>query len=184
MKTLTTALSLLTIGVIAIASFADTFEGSLVVSPQWTHSKEVGVSTVSETFGLLLRQSHTTGTNVNQMTDVVVLSRTLAGSTNETFNLAGGVTNSFGDVVNFREVRFLAVRSSSANNPTIEIGGASENQFASWLGDSSDKVKVAPSGLLLMTAPLTGFSSTNGNLQVTNTGTNSASYLLYIGGVE
>jgi hypothetical protein len=174
-------LSLLAASVVAVA---DTFEGTLIVSPQWTHSKTVGASTVSESFGLLLRQAHDTGTNVNQMTDVVVLSRTLAGSTNETINLAGGVTNSFGDVVNFSEVRFLAVRSSVSTNPIIELGGASTNQFASWLGDSSDTVKIAPSGLLLVTAPREGFSSTNGNLKVTNTGTNTASYIIYVGGVE
>ena len=161
-----------------------TFTGTLVVDTSWTQKKTVGSSTVTETFSELLRQSHTTGTAANQMSGVVVIDGSLTNSASATHNVSGGITNSFGDTITFTEIRFFAFYSDDTDNDTIELGDAATSEFSSWLGGTNQTVKVAGGGLLMWTAPTTGFSSTNGNLKVTNTGTNTVTYQVYFGGIE
>ena len=185
MKTRRIAIAIIGLG-LCVRAWAQTttFSGTLIVQPVWTHEKTAGSSTVSETFSELLRMTHTSGTNASQMSTVVVIAATLAASATNTHNLAGGVTNSFGDATTFVDARLLAFRSSSATNPVLALGNAATNTFSSWLGAASHTVRVAPGGLLLWTAPVAGWSCADGNLQVVNTGTNSATYQLYVGGAR
>jgi len=162
-----------------------TFSGRFVVLPNWTHSKTTGSSTLTESFSDLLSWTHTTGTNANQMSTIVVSSGTLTNSQAVTLDLTSSV-NGFGDSVAFSTVRFLAAKASSSNVDAIEIGGTNANRFASWTGSTNGVVSVRPGGIMLLVAPdATGYTvGTNGNLVVENTGTNSASYEVYIGGSE
>ena len=169
---------------VSAVAVSTSFTGTLVVDTSWRQSKVVGVSTVSESFSELLRQAHTDGTNANQMTAVVAIDGSLTNSASVTYNLSGGVTNSFGEAVTFADVRFFALYSDSSANSEIAIGDAASAEFDSWLGGTNHTVKVAAGGLFLFTAPNDGFCSTNGNLKVTNTGTNTVTYQVYIGGVE
>jgi hypothetical protein len=179
---ISTAILICTAAIVWAASTS--FTGTLIVDAAWRQSKVVGVSTVSESFSELLRQTHTDGTNANQMSAVVAIDGSLADSASVTYNLAGGVTNSFGDAVTFADVRFFAVYSDSSANSNIAVGGADSTAFDSWLGVTNSTVLVAPGGLFMFTSPNDGFCSTNGNIKVSNTGTNTVTYQVYIGGIE
>jgi len=123
------------------------------------------------------------GTNAFEMNQLWSSQRTLTNGANETINILGGITNSFGSALTMSEVRLISFSSASANTDQITIGGASANAFSSWLGDPSDTVKLRPGGYLLAIAPdATGYAvSTNGNIKVSNDGTNSVIYDVYIG---
>jgi len=166
----------------ALVASAESFSGSLIVRPQWTHTKTTA-TTASESFSTLYNFIFTSGTNSFQMDQIWTSQRTLTNSANETINIAGGITNSFGTVLTMAEVRLISVKSASANVDSITIGGAAANTFASWLGDTSDTITIRPGGYLLAIAPdATGYAvSTNGNIKVTNNGTNSVTYDIYIG---
>ncbi len=80
----------------------------------------------------------------------------------------------------------MAITAASANSNSVTMGGAGANAFVTWCGGTNHTVTVTPGGAAVFIAPgLAGFAvSSNGLLKVTNSGTNSASYVLYIGGSE
>ena len=184
------SLAVLTIVLGAVAALsATTFTGNTLIRQAWNHQK-TGVTTTQEDFsgdaGRLLDWDHTSGTGANQMNQLFRESVTLTNGAARTIDLAGGVTNAFGDSVTFAEVRFFAVSLSSANSNAITVGNASANQFASWCGSATDTVTIRPGGLFLMVAPdsIGYVVSTNGNLKILNAGTNSVTYNLWIGGSD
>jgi len=87
--------------------------------------------------------------------------RTLADGANETLDLAGGLTDAFGDTVTFANVKalYLYNKSSDAN---LVIGGAASNAFSALFGDAADKMVLAPGGRLLVwaTASASGYAVT------------------------
>jgi len=171
----------------ACAAIADTsFSGSTILLRDWTHEK-TAATTVSESFSRYgWSWTHTSGTNANQMTDIWAKTVTIAGSGTNSIDLAGGVTNSFGDVLTFSRVNMLTVVASSTNSAPVAVGGAASAAFASWLGSSSDAVIVRPGGLLVVAAPdITGYAvGTNSVLQIVNQSTNSVSVTVSVGGIE
>jgi hypothetical protein len=164
---------------------ATSFSGRFVAMPNWTHQKTTGSSTLAESFGSLFDWTHTSGTNASQMSTLVVEAGTLTNAQSVTFDLANAV-NGFGDSVTFKTVRFLAVKAGTANTSAIRIGGDTANRFGSWGGGTNDTINIRPGGFLMLIAPdATGYAvGTNGNLVVSNTGTNSATYELYVGGAQ
>jgi len=162
-----------------------TFTGRLVLSPDWKHNKTGGSSTLKETFSAFLDWTHTTGTNANQMGTIIVDSYTLTNSESRTIDL-DSIANGFGDTIDFLTVRFMAISCDSDNVDPVTMGDAAANEFDSWCGGTNQTVTIRPGGIILFVAPdLTGYAvGTDGNLKISNTGTNNASYDLYIGGNE
>ena len=166
----------------AISVRAASFSGSLIVSPNWTHSS-TGVTTVAETFSTLLLWNFTSGTNAHQMNQLWRQRSSVAASGTNEINIAGGITNAFGEVLTMSEVRMMifSLETNQLNN--ISIGGAAGTPFSTWLGDASDKLVMRPGGFFLLTAPdATGYAvSTNSLIRITNEGTNAITYDVYIG---
>ena len=183
MKTHAAISMLLTAAFIAAAATIE-FEGTLTLDPQWLNVKTDGASVVRETFSDLIALTHTTGTNANQMTSLAKSSGILTNSASVTLSLLGGVENAFGDPITFTRVNFLCITAPAANLSALHIGGAASAPFTSWCGTGGLAV-LRPGGTILYHAPdITGYAvGTNGNLKILNTGTNSATYSIYIGGI-
>lgn len=181
-----TKLAIFAISLCAICVIGETtFTGNLIVRPAWTYTTSEGSSSTAETLARMFDWDHTTGTNANQMTSFFHEQVTLTNGLARTNNLAS-VTDAFGATIVFAEVRMFAIAASSTNAHPLTIGAASANVFSTWCGSATDTVTVRPGGIFLMVAPdLTGFAvSTNGNLKILNTGTNSVSYEIYVGGSQ
>lgn len=185
-KAIFAALILAAGGLAEAASTA--FSGTLFVWPQWVNSKTVGSAVVSETLGKIVENTHTFGTNSMQMNAFVRYAGTLTNGEARTFNLQGGVSNSFGDAVNFRRVNFLAVKGATNNAAEITVGDAAANPFVGWIGGTNPTATVRVGGMVMAYAPdATGYAvATNSNsLKIQNATTNALlGYELYIGGVE
>ena len=105
----------------------------------------------------------TDGTGANQAKIAFADERTLAASANETLDLAGGLTDAFGNAITFTKIKAIMVQASAANTNDVLIGGAAATGFSSWVGDATDVVKVKPGGLFLIVAPDTnGYGVTAG----------------------
>jgi len=169
----------------AIIASAETFSGTTLVRPRWVHTK-TAATTATETFGNLYEWTFTSGHTTNQMDQLWTDQRTLTNAATETLDLAGGITNTFGTVLTMAEVRLIAVGSASANTDTIILGNAASNEFDSWLGGTNQTLIVRPGGFFFLAAPdVTAYTvSTNGNLKISNGGTNSVTYDIYIGGAS
>ena len=168
---------------------ATTFSGNTLVRLAWAHQK-TGTTTTAEDFSgdanRLFDWDHTSGTASNQMNTLFRETVTLTNGQARTVNLATGVANAFGDTVTFDEVRFLAVTTLAANLNNITVGNAATNEFDSWCGGTNQTITVVPGGTWIMVAPNTaGYdSSTDGNLKILNSGTNSVTYDLWVGGAN
>ena len=171
----------------AVSIHAASFDGSLIVSPNWTHSS-TGVTTVAETFSTLLLWNFTSGTNAHQMNQLWrKRSSVIASGTNQ-IDIAGGITNAFGEALNMSEVRMMIFSMATNQLNNISIGAAASTPFSTWLGDASDKVVMRPGGFFLLTAPdatayavSTNSVTTNSLIRITNEGTNTITYDVYIG---
>lgn len=73
-------------------------------------------------------------------------SGTLAASANVDLDLAGGLTDSFGNSLTYVKVKALAVTASSGNTNNVIVGGATSNAWATIFGDATDKLVVRPGG--------------------------------------
>ena len=175
----------LTLGAIAAAVASESFSGSLLIRPSWTHTSE-GVTTGSESFDTLLSWTHTNGDTTNQMNQVWVSRRSLASNASEVIDIDGAITNIFGTVLTVAEVRFFAVVSASTNTTAIAVGNAPSTAFATWVRSSDDSVIVRPGGALVLVAPdATAYAvSGNGNIGITNLGASAVAYDVWIGGSD
>lgn len=165
---------------------ATTFTGRLILVPDWSHQKTDGASTAKETFDSFDDWTTTTGTNANQMTTIAMYTVALTNSeTNIVFN-AASCTNSFGDAVTFAVVRFMCFTAATGNIDVVSIGGAAANTMTNWVADASDKINLRPGGTALFVAPdFAGYAVGGaGVIQAINTGTNTATVTMYVGGSE
>lgn len=111
-----------------------------------------------------LKQTYTftNGTGANQAGNVFADQRT-TDDTGESLDLAGGLTNAFGETITFTAIKAIAVRASASNSLNVLVGGAAANGFVNWVGNASDIVVVPPGGTFVLVDPgATGFGVTAG----------------------
>ena len=79
--------------------------------------------------------------------------RTLAASASEDLDLAGGITDEYGNTLTFVELSGIIIKN---NNETagddLLIGGAASNAFVGWFENSSDIMRVKARDTLYLTA--------------------------------
>ena len=172
--------------------YANDITGSIKLSPNLTHEGAGTASTMTETISDVWKwagTSSTIGTNglATALTKLYALAATMpAGGTN-IYDLAGGVTNNFGEVLTFAKVKFLAFCPTNSLGATrsMLIGPAPENGW-SWQSTTTAAVRVYASGVFCVgTASTNGYTVTAGTgdqLQIINDATNAAGFALYIAG--
>ena len=148
---------------------------------------DLGTPTTTETF--TGSDTLASGTGLDQADQVWSDSGTLSSTASATLDIAGGLTNNLGETVTFAIVKGLAISVTSTNTTDImSVGGAASNAWETWVGAAGDVVKVGPGGVLLNWNPsAAGFAVTAGSadqLKLTNTGTNTLSYNVWICGVK
>ena len=94
-----------------------------------------------------------TGTGADQADLIFSDTRTIAASSDEDLDLAGGLTDALGSTLTMVRVKAIIVTADSGNTNNVEVGGASANQFINWVGDASDKIVVMPGGMFCLVAP-------------------------------
>jgi hypothetical protein len=157
----------------SLAATDTTFEGKVQVSTSWVHSQTGKLTTVSESLGTLLSQTHTTGTNAAQMNAFVTLSGTLTNTQTRTINL-NAMTNTFGQAVNFWRVNHFSAQSPAGTFGSLTISG----------GSLPDAI-IKPAGMVLFSAPgVAGYAVTNAALTISNPGPSNATYQVVIGGAQ
>lgn len=110
-------------------------------------------------------QNLSNGTGANQASQQWHDQRTLAASASETLDLAGVLTNAFGQTVTFAKIKAMIIHAAPANTNDVLVGGAASNAWLGWVGDVTDIVKVKPGGTLIWVAP-----DVNGGAVVSGTG--------------
>lgn len=151
---------------------AETVNGITVkVSIQGT---VVGSDGISQRVDISYEKTFTDGTGTNQCQNFWFDESRALNATNETLDLDGltdfqGATMTPNAAV---KVMFFQNASTTAAE-LLTLGGG---DFASWVGDATDKVKVGPAGILLLVNPIDGYTitaSTGDGLLVAHSGNSS-----------
>lgn len=124
------------------------------------------------------------GVAVNQAEEVYAAAAQLAASAVDSLDLAGGVSNSLGDVLTLTSVKALIIEAASTNQGTISVGG-NASPFASFFGDPADTLVLKPGGSVVLVAPdAAGYAvtpTTADVLDITNNdGVNVANYTITV----
>lgn len=106
--------------------------------------------------------------------------RSIAGSSSEDLDLAGGLTDAFGQALTFTKVKGIYVKAAAANVGNIVIGGKpSTGFFAGLFGDITDKIKVAPGQSFLITNMNAGWTVTAATADILLMANDAAGTALY-----
>lgn len=134
---------------------ATTLTANVTASVSWNYASTVaGDRSAIDAAAINHLVELVNGTGSNQCDIMWQARRSLGNGASDTFDLAGGLTNSFGAAITFAKVKLFFVRNLEAG--VLEIGGAT-NDWYSWLGASGDKAIVPGYGVLLTHSPL-GFA--------------------------
>mgnify|MGYP001555613384 CR=1 FL=1 len=122
------------------------------------------------------------GTGANKANQCWADERSLNASSSEEIDLAGNLSNAFGQTLTFSKVKAVVIKASASNASDVEMGGAAANAFASFVKDSSDIILIKPGGLIVLIAPdASGFDvSSNDLLKMANSGGAAISYEIIV----
>lgn len=79
--------------------------------------------------------------------------RTIAASGTDSLDLAGVLTDAFGQVMTAVEIVGVLVFAHAGNTNDVVVGGAPSNTWTGFFGDPTDKLKVKPGGFAFIAAP-------------------------------
>lgn len=165
----------LTIAALALATTlasAQTFDGSLIVRPNWQYA-QTGLVNRAVIVSDMFTWAHTNGSGTNAMERMYAASHSVVSTQSVTINVQGGISDPFGNVLYLDKIKVLAVRSTSLANPTVSM---------SWLSITNS---IRPGGFLLFVAPSLGGIGvgTSSNIVFSSTSTNTTVIDVWIGGI-
>jgi len=176
----------------ALTLRAETFTGSLYVTPAWTHT-ETGATAKSETFSDLFAWAFTNGAGAGAMNQTFSTRLTLTNGESRTLDLFTATTNAFGTVQQYYRLKVLAVSlPTTAGTNGITFGPAAEYGLTTFLGATGQVVTLRPGGFALFVAPdATGYLTYTrfmdsvdnaGRITFRNLNTNSVNVDVTVGG--
>lgn len=119
-------------------------------------------------------QAWTTGVGQNQVNRMFSDTRTLAASTAEDLDLAGGLTNAFGQTLTFARVKAIILKAAAANTNNVTVKPDGTAGFLGPFQAAAAQINVPPGGVVMLTAPsATGWvvtAATADLLEVGNSG--------------
>lgn len=156
------------------------------INTVYTSGADLGVDTAVKEFDDDIVLAN--GTSADQANKTYKKQRTLAASATENLDLAGGLTDAFGNTLTFATIKSILVRAAAGNTNNVVVGGAAANALLGIFGDATDTVNVKPGGAFLWAVPGTGAAVTPGTgdiLKVANSaGGSGVTYNIVIVGTE
>ena len=143
-----------------MAATLDTTTVAVNVSAQMVNALDLGSAKAPSS----LRRTHTFthGTGAGQAGAVFADQRT-TDDTGESLDMAGGLTNAFGETITFTAIQAVVVQASAANTVDVVVGAGGVNSFVNWVGDASDAIIIKPGGTFALIAPdAAGYAVTGG----------------------
>lgn len=165
-----------------------TLSAKLVTSLVATLTDPLDLSTPADALDYVKRVTLTSGTGANQGDMMWHDQRTLTASATEDLDLAGVLTNAFGDTQTFARIKAVIVYAATANTNNVNVTRPASNGVPLFLA-AGDGIPVRPGGLFQWVAPdATGVvvtASTGDLLTFTNSaGSTSVTYDVIIIGAS
>lgn len=119
----------------------------------WQYQNVLDLLTAKADANLTYDTALTNGTGAVDTADLIFTdTRTLAATT-ENLDLAGGLTDAFGNTLTFARIKGLFIHNTNTTaGNNLTIGGAASNAFPLF-ADTTDKYTIGPDGNLLILEP-------------------------------
>jgi len=108
----------------------------------------------------------TDGTAASQADLVFRDTRTLALSSDEGLDLAGNLTDSYGNVLTFVNVKMLYISAAATNGGNIIVGGVYGDTWLGAFTNATDQITLPASAWLKWVNPIAGYPVTAGSADV------------------
>lgn len=157
----------------------------LDLAMRWTKTNALDLTTATENPRLDYSDSLTDGTGAVDTADLVFSDRrTLAGTT-ENLDLAGSLTDAFGQTITFARIKMIFIHNRNTSvGHTLTIGGAASNAFVLF-SDTTDKYPIGPNGMMLLWEPSAAakaVTASTGDILKIDAGANTIVYDIIIVG--
>lgn len=162
-------------GTLTILSRTLVFGGKFTQDPDLT--------TAAETIAISKAQTYTDGSSADQANQPWSDEIELA-ATSGNLDLAGGLTDAFGNTITYTSVKELMIHNTSTTaGQDITISGTFMDN--NLLGGGSSTVILGPSGVFMVASPIDGFTVTagSGDILTVDSGANTITYEIFILGV-
>jgi hypothetical protein len=130
-----------------------TFTGSSKLMINGTLANDADIGTVQHNVSYTNTNTWSNGTGANQANMIWTDTRTINASSSEDLDLAGGLTNGFGNTVTFTKIKGIMIKAASGNTNNVLVGGDATSTFLTWVSAEADQIIVRPGGIFYLEAP-------------------------------
>lgn len=146
-------------------------------------AKSTDFQNVSQNFSKAIAEALAAGTGSGEADLLWADSRALIADATEDLDLAGVLTDIFGDTVTFADVKAILIYNASTTASVISIMGAAANGFVGPFGAASQKINIPAGGFVMFGHPGAGWTVTAGTgdlITITEESTLAAVYEIAI----
>lgn len=150
------------------------------------HTKSLDLSAPVDRLSKTYAFSLTDGTGSGKGDLLFHDKRTLADGASEDLDLAGALSDAFGDTLTFVKIKALIIKNLSATQ-TLTIGNATSNAFVGPFGAATHTLKVQAGAQAVLVMDPVGYSVTAGTgdlLKIANSAGASCDYEIVIVGAS
>lgn len=162
---------------------------------EWEHkdATAVGVATDKPANTPFYEVTFEDGSDANECEDMYAATRTILANDEDILDLAGGLTDKYGNTLTFEEIRQITVyNKNETTGQVLLVGGGPDPTGGALLSDIFDgetdtRIKIKWGGLFVLVAPIAGYTITGGSadlLWIRNDGTESITYDIVIKGTR
>lgn len=130
-----------------------TFKGNLKLVADCLYNAGLDIGDGKHVINKTYDVAFSNGTGANQANMVFTDQRTLSASGTEDLDLAGGLTDAFGNTITFTSIKGIFIYAATGNTNDVLVGGAASNQFIEWVSNASDVIVVKPGGFFGLCNP-------------------------------
>lgn len=156
---------------------AESVTGNIKISANFALAGTVDLGNTAYQLNYSQTHTFTNGTGAAAVNNIWSDTRTIAASTTEDLDLAGGVVNAFGTTLTFTKIKGIIIHAASGNTNNVVVGGDT-NGLIGWVGASNDLINIRPGGTFALIDPGAGgytVTATTGDiLQVANSSSGSS----------
>lgn len=139
---------------------AATLAGRIQLSSSIAYQNALDNQTVNADLARIVAVELANGTGSGQANAMFSDYRALSSGASENLDLAGALTDAFGTVLTFTQIKALIFESDAANTVDITVGNHATAAFLGPFGAAAHTAAVRPGGLIVFAAPQTGWTVT------------------------
>jgi len=108
------------------------------------------------------------GTGASAVDLEYIAQRTITASDDNDIDLAGSLTDRFGNTITFVKIKGIWLKASASNTNSVILKPGASNGFTGPFGAATHTLTIPPGGILMLCAPVSGWTVTAGSADIIN----------------